>query len=254
MRQRIVRNIAGVAVVLLVWEIFGHSGILREEFFPPPSTVLVTLSELLVTPEFLRHLVATLLAWLIGVGISMAIAIPAGLLLGNIRLLRLAVTSIIEFLRPIPAIAWWPLVFVILKGGPQTKIALAVYAAIWPILFNIVYAIGEIDRQYVETARSFGMSRLRIATWVRLPDVLPFALTGMRISVTFALLVIVSTELVFGGVPGLGTYVISYGEESGRMDIVLAIAVLVGLLGYLGNGLLATAQKRFVVWSPGELR
>jgi NitT/TauT family transport system permease protein len=254
MRRRVARNLAGVAVFLSIWEIFGHSGILLKQYFPPPSTVLVTLARLLVEAEFVRHLVATLLAWVIGIGISVAIAVPTGLIVGNIRLLRLAASPIIEFLRPIPSIAWWPLVFVILHGGPQTKIALAVYASVWPILFNIIYALGEIDRQFVETARSFGLSRLRIAIWVRLPDVLPFALTGVRIAVTFALLVTVSTELVFGGVPGLGTYVISYGEESGRMDIVLGVALLVGLLGYLSNGLLAALQKRFIVWSPGETR
>ncbi|TCO60720.1 ABC transporter permease [Actinocrispum wychmicini] len=252
MPRTLVRNLVGVAGFLSVWEVFGRSGVLPQKYFPPPSTVLATLARLLVNPEFGRHLVATLLAWAIGVGISVAVAVPAGLVLGNVRLLRLAAGAIIEFLRPIPAIAWWPLVFVILGGGPQTKITLAVYASVWPILFNIIYALGEIDRQFVETARSFGLSRLRIALFVRLPDMLPFALTGIRISVTFALLVTVSTELVFGGVPGLGTYVISYGEESGRMDIVLATAVLVGLLGYLGNGLLAALQKHFVVWSPGE--
>lgn len=252
MRGKIFRNIVGVVVFLSVWEIFGHSGVLSERYFPPPSTVLVTLARLLVNPEFVRNMVATLLAWAIGVGISIGVAVPAGLLLGNVRLLRLAAGAIIEFLRPIPAIAWWPLAFVVLGGGPQTKIALAVYASVWPILFNIIYALGEIDRQFVETARSFGLSRLRIALFVRLPDMLPFALTGVRISVTFALLVTVSTELVFGGLPGLGTYVISHGEESGRMDIVLATAVLVGLLGYLSNGFLATLQKRLVVWAPGE--
>jgi NitT/TauT family transport system permease protein len=243
-----------VAGFLALWEGFGHSGIGRTEFFPPPSTVFVTLARLMATPEFLRDLVATILAWLIAVGIAAAIAVPAGVLLGTIRLVRLAASAIIEFLRPIPAIAWWPLVFIILDGDPQTKIALAVYASIWPILFNIIYAIGEIDPLYVDTARAFGLTRPRIATWVRLPDLLPFALTGLRIAVTFALLVVVSTELVFGGVAGLGTYVISHGEESGRMDIVLAGALVIGLLGYLSNSGLAALQKHLVGWSPSEPR
>jgi NitT/TauT family transport system permease protein len=250
--RRVTRRIAGVAAFLLVWELFGHSGVVRQEFFPPPSIVLNTLARLSVTDEFLRDVIATVLAWAIGVGISVAISVPAGLILGTVRLLRLAAGAVIEFLRPIPAIAWWPLAFVILEGGPQTKIALAVYASIWPILFNIIYALGEVDQQFVETARSFGLSRLAIITRVKLPDILPFAITGLRISATFALLVTVSTELVFGGVAGVGTYVIRHGEESGRMDIVLAGAVLVGLLGYASNGGFAALQRRFVVWSPGE--
>lgn len=248
------RSIVGVAVFLLIWEIFGHSGIVLKEFFPPPSTVLVTLGRLLLTEEFLRDVIATVLAWFIGIGISVAIAVPAGLALGNVPILRMAASAIIEFLRPIPAIAWWPLAFIILEGGPQTKIALAVYASVWPILFNIIYALGEVDPQLIDTARSFGMSRFEIIWRVKLPDVLPFAITGLRIAATFGLLVIVSTELVFGGVAGLGTYIVKYGEESARMDIVLAGAVLAGLLGYLSNGGLASLQKRLVAWSPGELR
>jgi NitT/TauT family transport system permease protein len=241
-----------VAGFLLCWELFGRSGVIRREFFPPPSTVLATLARLAVTPEFVRDAVATMLAWLIGIGLSVAIAVPAGLALGNVRVLRVAASAVIEFLRPIPAIAWWPLAFVILEGGPQTKIALAVYASVWPILFNIVYALGEVDPQYIDTARSFGLSRLAIIVRVKLPDILPFAITGLRIAATFGLLVIVSTELVFGGVAGLGTYIVKHGEESGRMDIALAGAVLVGLLGYLSNGSLALLQKRVLAWSPGE--
>jgi NitT/TauT family transport system permease protein len=250
--RRARRNLVGVAGFLLIWEVFGRSGVIRREFFPPPSTVLGTLSGLVVTPEFVRDALATILAWLIGIGLSVAIAVPAGLALGNVRVLRVAASAVIEFLRPIPAIAWWPLAFVLLEGYPQAKIALAVYASVWPILFNIIYALGEVDQQYIDTARSFGLSRLAIIVRVKLPDILPFALTGLRIAATFGLLVIVSTELVFGGVAGLGTYIVKHGEESGRMDIALAGAVLVGLLGYLSNGSLAFAARRVAAWSPGE--
>src|SRR2546423_10751973 len=140
--RRARRTVAGVAIFLLCWEIFGRSGVIRREFFPPPSTVLDTLGRLLVNPEFVRAAIATILAWLIGIGLSIAIAVPAGLVLGHLSILRVAAGAIIDFLRPIPAIAWWPLAFVLLEGGPQTKIALAVYASVWPILFNIVYALG----------------------------------------------------------------------------------------------------------------
>jgi NitT/TauT family transport system permease protein len=251
---KLYRGTAGVAVFLLAWEAFSRYGVLLRDYFPPPTTVFATLGRLLVTGEFLRDVIATVLAWLIAVGVAVAVAVPAGLVLGNFRLLRVAATSVIEFVRPVPAIALWPLVFVLLAGEPQTKITLAVYAAVWPILFNIVYALGEVDPQYVDTARAFGLSRLEIIARVKLPDVLPFAVTGLRIAATFALLVIVSTELVFGGAAGLGIYVVRFGEESGRMDIVLAGAMCAALLGYLGNNGLAALQRRFVVWSPGELR
>ncbi|SEF27446.1 NitT/TauT family transport system permease protein [Amycolatopsis pretoriensis] len=241
-------------MLLLCWEGFSRSGALRREYFPPPSEVVVALVRMLGEPEFLLDLVATLLAWLIAVGVAVLIAVPGGLLLGSIPLVRTAIGAVIEFLRPIPAIMWFPLFSIILVDGAQTKITLAAYSAIWPILFNIVYALGEVERGYVETARSFGLGRWSILLWVKLPDVVPFAITSLRIAATFALLVVVSTELVFGGERGIGIYVVRYGEESGRMDVVLAGAVLAGIIGYLSNSGFAALQRKFVAWAPGEPR
>lgn len=252
--RRFLRRLAGVAVLLLAWEGFSRSGVITREYFPPPSEVAVALVRMLGEREFLLDLVATLLAWLIAVGVAVLVAVPAGLLLGSIPVVRTAVGAVIEFLRPIPAIMWWPLFSIILVDGPGTKITLAVYAAIWPILLNIVYALGEVERGYVETARSFGLGRLSVLLWVKLPDVVPFAITSLRIAATFALLVVFSTELVFGGDRGIGIYLIRYGEESGRLDIVLAGAVLAGVLGYLSNSAFAALQRKFVVWAPGEPR
>lgn len=249
---RLIRNCAGVVVFLLIWEAFGRSGFLPKDFFPPPSTVASTLINLFTTPEFIRGLVATLLAWLLAFTISVAIAIPAGLILGNVRVARVATSALIEFLRPIPAVAMLPLAVIALGGGPSTKITLAVFSALWPILFNVVYALGQVDQQYVDTARSFGLSNLQIATKVKLPDVLPFALTGIRLSATVALLVVVSIELVGGGGGiGLGTYVMDHGEATARMDIVLSGAVIAGTLGVLINSGLAGLQRRLVPWGGG---
>jgi NitT/TauT family transport system permease protein len=252
--RRFLRRLAGVAVLLLGWEAFSRSGVLRAEFFPPPSEVSVQLARMLGEAEFLRDLVATVLAWAIAVAVAVAVAVPAGLVLGSIPRVRTAVGAVIEFLRPIPAIMWWPLFYILIEDGPQTKITLAVYAAVWPILFNIVYALGEVDPGYLEAARSFGLGRVAILVRVKLPDVLPFAITGLRIAAAFALLVVFSTELVFGGERGVGVYLVRHGEESGRMDVVLAGAVLAGVIGVLSNGGFAALQRKLVVWAPGELR
>jgi NitT/TauT family transport system permease protein len=249
---RLIRKTTGVAAFLASWEVFGRWGVMPKSFFPPPSTVAGTLAHMFGTAEFVRALIASILCWLIAFAISVIIAVPVGLLLGNVRTVRLATRTLIEFLRPIPAVALVPLALVSIGGGPASKIALAVYAAIWPILFNVVYALGQVDPQYVDTARSFGLGRVQIALRVRLPDVTPFALTGVRLSATIALLVVVSVELMGGGSVGLGTYVMSNGEVSGRMDIVLAGAVVAGSIGVLTNLAIVGAQRRWVPWATTE--
>jgi NitT/TauT family transport system permease protein len=249
--MRLIRNLAGVAVLLLIWEGFGRSGYLPQDFFPPPTVVAGTLWHQLTSVEYLRAVLATLLAWLIAFGISLAIAVPAGLVLGTVPFIRVATRSVVEFMRPIPAVAMIPLAIIVTGGGPDMKIMLAVYAAVWPIMFNIIYALGQVDEQYLDTARSFGLNRLQMTLRVRLPDVLPFAITGARLSATVALLMVVSIELLNGGSIGIGTYVMEQGETIGRMDIVLAAAVLAGVLGMVINNGIALLQRKLVPWGGG---
>jgi NitT/TauT family transport system permease protein len=246
--MRLIRNLAGVVVLLLIWEAFGRSGYLPQDFFPPPTVVAGTLWDQLTSVDYLRAVLATLLAWLIAFGVSLAIAIPAGLILGTVPFIRVATRSVIEFLRPIPAVAMIPLAIILTGGGPNMKITLAVYAAVWPIMFNIIYALGQVDEQYLDTARSFGLGRVQTTLRVRLPDVLPFAITGARLSATVALLMIVSIELLNGGAIGIGTYVMEQGESVGRMDIVLAAAVMAGVLGMIINNGIALLQRKLVPW------
>jgi NitT/TauT family transport system permease protein len=234
---------------LLIWELFGRSGLVSPEYLPPPTVVLAELGRLLTDELFLRDVIATVLALLITVGISVTIAVPLGLILGSVPAVRHATRAVVEFLRPIPSVAMIPLAIVLLGLGAETKITLAVYAAIWPILFNTIYALDELDPLQVETARVFGTGRLSVLFQVALPSALPFVLTGIRLSATTSLVVLVSVELLAGGSGGLGQFIMVSRSGAGRMDLVLAGTVVAGVLGYLVNEGLERAQRRWVGWS-----
>jgi NitT/TauT family transport system permease protein len=247
--RALTRGLLGVAGFLVVWELFGRSGLVRSEFLPPPSVVAVELVKLLGDEAFLRDVIATVLALLIAVGLSVGIAVPLGLVLGSVASVRHATRAVVEFLRPIPSVAMIPLAIVVLGIGPETKITLAVYAAIWPILFNTIYALDELDPLLVETARAFGTGRARVLVSVALPSALPFVLTGIRLAATTSLVVVVSVELLEGGSGGLGQFIAVARSGAGRMDIVLAGTVVAGVIGYLVNEGLERAQRRWVGWS-----
>jgi NitT/TauT family transport system permease protein len=234
---------------LLIWELFGRSGLVSPEYLPPPTVVLAELGRLLTDELFLRDVIATVLALLITVGISVAVAVPLGLVLGSVPAVRHATRAVVEFLRPIPSVAMIPLAIVLLGLGPETKITLAVYAAIWPILFNTIYALDELDPLQIETARVFGTGRVRVLFQVALPSALPFVLTGIRLAATTSLVVLVSVELLAGGSGGLGQFIMVARSGAGRMDLVLAGTVVAGVLGYLVNEGLERAQRRWVGWS-----
>ncbi|MGM1063001.1 ABC transporter permease [Saccharothrix sp. Mg75] len=247
--RALTRGLLGVAGFLVVWELFGRSRLVPPEYLPPPSVVAVELVELLGDESFLRDVLATVLALLIAVALSVGIAVPLGLVLGSVPSVRHATRAVVEFLRPIPSVALIPLAIVLLGIGPETKISLAVYAAIWPILFNTIYALDELDPLLVETARVFGSGRVRVLFSVALPSALPFVLTGIRLAATTGLVVLVSVELLAGGSGGLGEFIMNARSGAGRMDLVLAGTVVAGVIGYLVNEGLERAQRRWVGWS-----
>ncbi|RCW43585.1 NitT/TauT family transport system permease protein [Halopolyspora algeriensis] len=245
-----IRPLLGVAGFLAVCEIVGRSGSAPQGYLPPPSVVLVELARLLGERTFLLDVIATVLSWLIALAIAAAIAVPAGLLLGSVPFLRNAVGAVVEFLRPIPSVALIPLVVVIAGGGPGTKIFLAVYAAVWPLLFNTIYALGEIDDQLLDSARAFNISRPELLLRVTLPGVAPFVLTGLRLSASTALIVLISTEMLVPASGGIGHFIYLAGSGAGRMDQVLAGTLVAGLLGYAINAGMAGMQRRWVTWAP----
>jgi NitT/TauT family transport system permease protein len=247
---RWIRGLVGLIGFLALWELVSRTGLVLAEYLPPPSQVGVRLVELTVDGGFVADVVATLLAWAIALAIATVVAVPVGLLLGQIPWLRRSTQSLVEFLRPIPSIALIPLVLIVLGSGPQSKITLAVYAAVWPILFNTVYALGEIDPQRIEAARAFGLGRGAVLRRVALPSAAPFVMTGIRLSAAVALIVVVTTELIAGGRGGgLGQFIAVSRSGGGAMDVVLAGALTAGIIGYLVNLGLERTQRQWLGWS-----
>ncbi|MGX7825551.1 ABC transporter permease [Actinokineospora sp. 24-640] len=227
----------------------SQTELVSSDYLVPPSTVLPTMVFLLGDEEFLRAVIATVLATLIAVGIALFIAVPAGLVLGSVATVRRAAMTLVEFLRPIPSVALIPLALLTIGTGPDTKITLAVYGALWPILFNTIYALDELDPLHVDTARAFGTGRLGVLTRVALPSAAPFVLTGLRLSVAMALAVVISAELFAGGTPGIGQFIMIAGSGGTNMDQVLAGTVLAGLIGYAANAGLERLHRRLFFWS-----
>ncbi|RZS41058.1 NitT/TauT family transport system permease protein [Herbihabitans rhizosphaerae] len=247
--KRLIRGLIGLAGLFAIWELASRAELVPSHYLRPPSVVLPSLVELLGEETFVRAVVASVLAMVVAVVVAVAIAVPAGLLLGSLPAIRKATMVIIEFVRPIPAVALLPLALFTFGAGPDTKIGLAVFAATWPILFNTMYALDEIDPVQVDTARVFGLRRRAVLTRVALPNVAPFVLTGVRLSSAIALIVVVSTELLAAGTKGIGTFVVEASSGGARMDQVLAATVLVGAIGYLINSGLEALHRGLFGWS-----
>jgi NitT/TauT family transport system permease protein len=251
MRSALLR-LSGVAGLLLVWEAAGRSAVFPEGYLPPPTSVFPQLVRMLQDEEFLLGIVASVLSWAIALGISIGIAVPAGLLLGGLPVVRMASRSVLEFLRPIPPVAIVPLAVVTIGGGPETKILLAVYAALWPILYNTMYAFDEVEPLLLQTARSFGVTRAGVLARVVLPSAAPFVLTGIRLSAALAFAVVISAEMLTGAAGGIGEFILEASSGVTDMDRVLAGVVVAGVLGFLINACLEWLHRRLFAWQATD--
>lgn len=222
-------------------------------YMPRLSLVLTKAGELLVSAEFLGHVRATLVAAVIGLGLGVLLAVPAGIILGSWHKAYVATRTLVEFLRPIPPPALIPLSILLFSQPVEMKVFLVCYATFWPLLFNTIYGVHDVDPLAKETARIFGYGRLAVLARVSLPSTAPFIYTGVKISVAIALIVSISAGLLAGGGQGIGTYMLAVGQSGGRHDLLYAAAILAGLLGWLLNWLLVQGEQRFFRWQP-ELR
>jgi NitT/TauT family transport system permease protein len=160
-----------------------------------------------------------------------------------------AVRVLVEFLRPIPAVALIPLVVLIVPDQGQIERTLAAYAALWPILINTVYAVGDVDPVARDMARTFGFGRWQILARIALPSVAPFVVTGIRVASSIALVVTISTELIAGGgAHGIGIYILQASAAPDNADRVFAAAGIAGLLGILIDLIMRFLERRLFQW------
>ncbi|MHC5260458.1 ABC transporter permease [Streptomyces sp. UC4497] len=243
-------GILGVLLAFGVCEAVSRAGIVRREYLPPASDILARSVELAGDPVFLDGVGATLRAWVLGLALACAIAVPAGLLLGSVPLVDAAVRAIVEFLRPLPSVALIPLVSLLLGSGTQTEVALVTYASVWPILFNTMYGLGESEPLAKDTLRAFGFGRAEVLLRVELVGAAPFIAAGIRISAAVALVVAVATELLSGFGEGLGIFIAQAQQATDGNRDVLAGVVWAGVLGLLINGVLVWGERRLFPWTP----
>ncbi|MFR0356374.1 ABC transporter permease [Streptomyces sediminimaris] len=243
-------GLLGVLLAFGACEAVGRAGIVRRSYLPPASEVLARAVELGGDSAFLAGVGATLKAWALGLGLSVAIAVPLGLLLGSVPLVDSAVRVIVEFLRPLPSVALIPLVSLLLGTGTETEVALITYACVWPVLFNTVYGLGETDPLAKDTLRAFGFGRLSVLLRVELPGTAPFIAAGIRISAAVALILAVATELLSGFGEGLGIFIAQAGLATDGTRDVLAGVVWTGALGLIVNTVLVRCERRLFPWTP----
>lgn len=173
--------------------------------------------------------------------LAMAVAIPLGFLIGMSPLMRKAFDPFIQVLKPISPLAWMPLALYTLKDSDVSGVFVIFICSIWPMLINTAFGVASVKREWLNVASTLEVNPIRKAFQVILPAAAPTILTGMRISMGIAWLVIVAAEMLVGGT-GIGYFVWNEWNNLSLTNVIFAI-LMIGVVGMLLDLMFAQLQK-----------
>jgi nitrate/nitrite transport system permease protein len=207
---------------------------------PPPSDVLAKAWEQLSNPFYDAgpndkgigiQIGYSIYRVLTGYALAAALAIPLGFLIGMSPVAYKALNPFIQVLRPISPLAWMPLALFIIGDSEASAIFVIFVCSIWPMLINTAFGVAAVRQDWVNVARTHELGHLKTAFFVILPAAAPTIVTGMRISIGIAWLVIVAAEMLVGGT-GIGYYVWNEWNNLDLTSVVFSI-LMIGVVGML---------------------
>ena len=233
---------------LMFWEVGARSGLFAKGM-PTASKTLQELWWWTTHPFFDNgpndlgigwNLLISLRRVAIGYFLASIVAIPLGILIGISPVAYRAFNPYVQLLKPVSPLAWLPLGLYILRDSEQTGIFIIFISSIWPTLINTAFGVASVDQDYLDVANTLGASRLRTIFKVIIPAALPNILSGLRISMGIAWLVIVAAEMLLG--TGLGYFIWNEWNNLYIPNILVAIFII-GFVGLLLDSLFAALEK-----------
>lgn len=254
-----------LAIALMVWELSipsqGGAGALTEyerltgaaaprAGVPPPSQIAEKAWEQLSNPFYDAgpndkgigiQIGYSLYRVLTGYFLAAAIAIPLGFLIGMSPLMQRALDPFIQVLRPISPLAWMPLALFVIQDSQASAIFVIFICSIWPMLINTAFGVASVRKDWLNVARTHELGPLRTAFMVILPAAAPTIVTGMRISIGIAWLVIVAAEMLVGGT-GIGYYVWNEWNNLDLTSVIFSI-LMIGIVGMMLDAAFGRVQR-----------
>ncbi|WP_025695165.1 ABC transporter permease [Paenibacillus durus] len=240
------RRLLGIGGFLLIWEISPRLGWVDQSFIPPFSEVITTLISLILSGELEKHILISLQRSVLGFGLGLLIAIPLGLIIGWFKGFEFYMDPLLQTFRQTSTIALLP-VFMFLFGiGEISKVAIVFWGVQWAILLNTISGVKSVDPLLIKSARSMGASPLTMFIKVILPSAFPTIFTGIRLSATTSILILIAAEML-GASKGLG-FLLFDAEVKYQIPKMFAVIITMSILGLIVNYSLQAIEKRVTHW------
>lgn len=239
----------GLLFMALLWQMVAHT---RGGQLPGPLQVGEAALKLFADPFYVKgpndqgigwNVLSSLQRVGIGFGLAALVGIPLGFLIGRVAFFNQMASPVISLLRPVSPLAWLPIGLLVFKAANPAAIWTIFICSLWPMVINTAMGVRQIPQDYLNVARVLNLSEWKVFTQILFPAVLPYMLTGVRLSVGIAWLVIVAAEMLTGG-QGIGFWLWDEWNNLNVAHIIVAIFII-GAVGMLLEGLLMTLARRF---------
>jgi len=245
---RVLPPLVGTSLLIAIWGLLTIKG----GSFPTPWAVWQAAVALFSDPFYSNgpndqgigwNILFSLERVALGFGLAALVGIPAGFLIGRFTVMHHMAAPLISLLRPVSPLAWLPIGLLVFKSANPAAIWTIFICSIWPMVINTAVGVQRVPQDYLNVARVLNLSEWKIITRILFPAVLPYMLTGVRLSVGTAWLVIVAAEMLTGGV-GIGFWVWDEWNNLNVAHILIAIFVI-GIVGLLLEQMLMLVARRF---------
>jgi len=231
------------AIIVAWWFASAHS---TSPFFPPLQAILKTFVDTWLSTRVLSDIVPSLVRMIVGFAIAAVVGVVLGALLGRLRLVAYALNPLLQFGRSLPATALVPVAIVLFGIGDTPKIVLIAFVSCFPILLNTIDGVRNIDPVLEDVGRSFRLTRMQRFRWLQLHAASPQVISGMRVALSLAFVVMVSTEML-GSTNGIG-YVTLLAQQGFQITLMWSGLILLGLLGLIINGIFILVERALLRW------
>ncbi len=227
--------VCGVALLIGIWSLVSISS---GSSIPSPAATWTQAVEIFSDPFYRKgpndqgvgwNVLMSLERVAVGFGLAALVGIPLGFLIGRFEFLSRMCNPLISLLRPVSPLAWLPIGLLVFKGANPAAIWTIFICSIWPMVINTAVGVQRVPQDYLNVARVLNLSEWKVVTKILFPSVLPYMLTGVRLAVGTAWLVIVAAEMLTGGV-GIGFWVWDEWNNLNVKNIIIAIFVI-GIVG-----------------------
>ena len=234
------------AVLLIIWETGSRLGLISELVLPAPSEAWGAFMELVQSGNLQKHLGASLQRLVIGFSAGTTLGLVVGTAIGLSSYARAGLSPLVSAIFPIPKIALLPLFIIWFGIGEGSKVATILFGCFFPTVIATYGGIDSVDRTLIRMGQSFGLSRWEIVRKIVLPAALPAILSGMRISASIAIILLVAAEMI-GAEYGIGAYVLLAGNLMSTDQLIAGVAIL-SVMGLIVSWLITRLEKAFLSW------